>query len=93
MTRIDKASGWGREWQKQGNWTPHTLTGELARSLVPGYLKFLRVMCGGLPAGGAGKGLDIGAGAGYVAAALAEQSGLQMTASEWNVDGINLIHR
>jgi SAM-dependent methyltransferase len=40
---------------------------------------------------GVSRGLDLGAGAGYLAESL-RQSGILMTASEWNDIGINLIN-
>lgn len=50
-------------------------------------------MCGERPVRPQASGLDIGAGAGCIAAALASIGGLHMTASEWNEDGIKLINR
>ena len=93
MSRIDDVARWGREWQKSGAWSPHTDSGERAQALACGYVKYLRLMCNYEPVAGTTKGLDIGAGAGYVAAALASQYKIAMTASEWNEDGIALIHR
>ncbi len=91
MKRIDEVAGWGREWQKGGDWASHSSSREQARALVPAYLRYVREMCG--DAVPTPRGLDIGAGAGCIAAALGTAAGLQMTASEWNEDGIQLIHR
>lgn len=61
--------------------------------LVPAYLQFVRMVCGDRPVRQQASGLDIGAGAGCIAAALASLGGLHMTASEWNEDGVKLINR
>ena len=93
LRRINEVANWGREWQKGGDWSSHSSSREQARSLVPAYLRFVRMMCGDKPVRPQASGLDIGAGAGCIAAALASIGGLQMTASEWNEDGIKLINR
>ncbi len=64
-----------------------------ARLLVPAYVEFVRVMVRGDALQGERDGLDIGAGAGCIAAVLQSASTLRMTASEWNEDGLDLIHR
>lgn len=93
MSRIDEVAGWGREWQKNGDWTPHTNTLDRSRRLARGYVALLRVMLDYRLDRETKNGLDIGAGAGHLAAALESEAKLRMTASEWNEDGIELIRR
>ena len=56
------------------------------------YLKFIRDICGWVPQPGKTEGLDVGAGAGFFSAAFTEL-GIDMVATEWSDDGINLIHQ
>ena len=46
LRRINEVANWGREWQKGGDWSSHSSSREQARSLVPAYLRFVRMMCG-----------------------------------------------
>jgi SAM-dependent methyltransferase len=93
LKQINEVAKWGREWQKGGDWSPHSSSMAQARLLVPAYIEFVRVMGGGGAFRGQREGLDLGAGAGCIAAVLQSVSTLRMTASEWNDDGLNLIHR
>ncbi len=93
MSQLSEVATWGRQWQKEGDWTSHTLTQANARNIVSAYLKFIKLMSGWAPISHISKGLDIGSGAGYTASAFSTQSGLQMTASEWSEDGLSLISR
>lgn len=92
MKQIDEVASWGREWQKGGDWTSHSSSREQAQLLVPAYLRYIKATCGEDAVRPDTNGLDIGAGAGCIAAAMASLGGLRMTASEWNEDGIKLIN-
>ena len=92
-TNLKDVASWGAGWQASGNWQAHTVDAAYAARLTDGYLAYLAACCGWQPARDAQScGLDIGAGAGYVAAAFA-QHGLQMVATEWNDAGLELIAR
>ena len=93
MRGINKVAHWGRGWQQGADWTSHTISKEQARLLVPAYLRFVRMVCVDCVVRPQSAGLDIGAGAGCIAAELASFGALQMTASEWNDDGIHLINQ
>lgn len=89
MRALDKVSQWGREWHQYGSWAPHTADTDRARVLVCMYRKLIRVFCKRSLEAEDFRGLDIGAGAGNVAAML----GQGMVASEWNEDGVALIKK
>jgi SAM-dependent methyltransferase len=88
---IQKAARWGRGWQEQGNWKAHSIDKITAERLADGYFALLAAACNWKPQGSM-RGLDIGAGAGYIAAAL-QRRGIMMVASEWNESGLALIRR
>ena len=89
--RIEVVGKWGEGWQLVGEWKPHTIGPENASDLVEGYLRFLNATCNYSPGVGA-IGLDVGAGAGYLAGAFSKH-GIDMVASEWSDAGIDLIKR
>lgn len=92
-TNLKDVASWGAGWQASGNWQSHTVGAADAARLTDGYLAYLATCCDWRPTGAQhSRGLDIGAGAGYVAAAFA-QRGLQMVATEWNDAGLELIAR
>ena len=81
----------GGSWQLSGEWKPHTIGPENANEFVEGYLKFLDVSCNWRPKLGT-VGLDVGAGAGYLAASFCAH-GIDMVASEFSDSGVDLIKR
>lgn len=93
MRKFESVLKLGQQWQKSGDWTPHTCTKERSQLLARGYLDFIKMMTGWTPNAGCDKGLDIGAGAGYVANALSMNGNFEMIASEWSNDGVELIHK
>jgi len=93
MKNIDDVAKWGREWQKSDTEiASHTITKDRARLLVPAYIEFLRAKTNS-NLNNIKHALDIGAGAGYISAAFEEFSHIQMTASEWSTEGVDLIKR
>jgi SAM-dependent methyltransferase len=93
MKNINDVAKWGREWQKSNtDIASHTITKDRARLLAPSYMEFLRAKTNS-NLNNIKHALDIGAGAGYISAAFEECSHIQMTASEWSVEGVDLIHR
>ena len=89
---IKDVAKWGEEWQRSDQWKVHTLAPAPAEKFVKSYLGFLRSMCGWHPVAGRTAGLDIGAGAGNIAAAFGRH-GIDMVASEWSDAGLALIQR
>jgi hypothetical protein len=89
---IKDVAAWGEQWQSSGEWRAHTVGPVEAAKLAGGYLAFVSALCGWKLQPQQTTGLDIGAGAGHLAAAFA-QRGLCMTASEWNDSGIELMRR
>lgn len=91
-SNIKNVAAWGEGWQSSGEWRAHTVGQAEAANLADGYLAFVAALCNWEPGQDHPAGLDIGAGAGYVAAAL-DQRGIRMVASEWSDSGIELIRR
>ena len=91
-SNFEKTAAWGRGWQASGNWKPHTMGHEDATNAAYNYLKFIQDICGGMPLPGKTEGMDVGAGAGFFSAAFTK-FGINMVATEWNDDGINLIRQ
>lgn len=94
MNKIESALQWGREWQCDGGadlLQHHTLGSVQATRIAAGYMAVLRYITGRRVMSSL-RGLGIGSGAGHLEAAL-DQLGLQMTASEWNEDGVALLAR
>ena len=89
---IKDVAAWGEQWQSSGEWRAHTVGPLDAAKLAGGYLAFVGAVCGWRPQPQHTTGLDIGAGAGHLAAAFV-QHGIGMTASEWNDSGIELMRR
>ncbi len=92
VLNIKDVAAWGEQWQSSGEWHAHTVGPVESTKLAGGYLAFVSAVCGWRPQPQHTNGLDIGAGAGHLAAAFA-QRGLHMTASEWNDSGIELMRR
>jgi SAM-dependent methyltransferase len=93
MTRpiyqLEETARWGEEWQRAGEWAPHTVAEDEAIKLAAGYLRMVRVASGRKDNAGI-RGLGIGSGAGYLETAMVRH-GIRMVASEWNEDGLRLI--
>lgn len=89
-SNLKKVAAWGEQWQASGQWQAHTVGPAEATNLAEGYLALVAALCDWKPGTDRPAGLDIGAGAGYLAAAL-DQRGIRMVATEWNETGIELI--
>lgn len=89
---IRNVATWGEQWQSSGQWQAHTVGPADAAKLAAGYLAFVEALCGWKPGKDEPAGIDIGAGAGYLAAAFGKH-GIRMVATEWNDAGIELIRR
>ncbi len=89
---IKDVAKWGESWQTSDQWQVHTLAPAPAEKFATRYLAFLQSMCGWQPTAGHSAGLEIGAGAGNVAAAFGRH-GIDMVASEWSDAGLALIQR
>lgn len=89
IAQLGETARWGAEWQSSGDWSAHTVTAGEAARLAAGYLRMLRA-ASGRGDWAAARGLGIGSGAGHIEAALATY-GVDMAASEWNEEGLQLI--
>lgn len=89
MRTLEEAAGWGPSWQRDGNWAPHSASAAEAERLASAFLRIASTATGRFDWTNA-RGLDVGAGAGHIAAALAKR-GVAMVASEHSDDGLRLL--
>lgn len=91
-SNLKRVAQWGASWQASEGWRVHTVDSITAEKIADGYLALLSSLCGWRPVGKETAGIDIGAGAGFLTAALAKR-GIKMIATEYHSNGIDLIRR